>query len=61
MEIDDDSYSNIKKWPIRKKIINTYLVSHEEVVSTIAHAQSSLHEGHNSIDCVHISPLHVVL
>ena len=39
----------------------TYHVSHEEFVSTITHAQSPFHEGHNSVHGVHVSPLQVVL
>ena len=39
----------------------TYHVTHEVHVATIAHAQWPLHEGHNSVEGVHVSPVHVVL
>ena len=42
-------------------INKTHLLSHEEVASTIAHAQSPLHEGHDSVEAVHVSPVHIVL
>ena len=42
-------------------LVKTYHVSHEEVASTIAHAQTPLHEGHNSVEGVHVSPVQVVL
>ena len=41
--------------------LETYHISHEEFTSTIAHAQTSLHEGHNSVEGIHISPVHVIL
>ena len=42
-------------------MISTDLVSHKEVTSTIAHAQSPLHEGHDPVEGVHVSPIHIVL
>ena len=55
---DEDNPNNTT----HKKLIKcTYLVTHEELASAIAHAQSPFHEGHNSVHGVHVSPLHVVL
>ena len=55
------SYYGCVTLQLRENANKTYLISHEEFTAIIAHAQSSLHERHNSVEGVHVSPVQVVL